>query len=36
MSIADIAHTIGFSDARGFRRAFKRWTGALPNTQRTT
>lgn len=35
MSIADIAHTLGFSDARGFRRAFKRWTGALPNTQRT-
>jgi AraC-like DNA-binding protein len=35
MSTADIAHTIGFSDARGFRRAFKRWTGALPNTQRT-
>lgn len=32
MSIADIAHIPGFSDARGFWDAFKRWADALLNT----
>jgi AraC-like DNA-binding protein len=28
--IKAIAHAVGFSDPRGFRRAFKRWTGLTP------
>ena len=35
LSIADIGVEIGFSDAREFRRAFKRWTGAPPRAMRT-
>jgi AraC-like DNA-binding protein len=34
MSIADVGGEVGFSDAREFRRAFKRWTGAAPNAHR--
>jgi AraC-like DNA-binding protein len=34
MTIADIAHAIGFSEAHSFRRAFKRWAGILPSEQR--
>lgn len=34
LSIADIGMEIGFSDAREFRRAFKRWTGAPPRAMR--
>ena len=30
LSIADIGSEVGFSDAREFRRAFKRWTGSAP------
>ena len=30
LSIADIGSEVGFSDAREFRRAFKRWTGTAP------
>lgn len=30
MSISRIAELVGYSDARAFRRAFKRWTGMLP------
>lgn len=28
--IKAIARAVGFSDPRGFRRAFKRWTGLTP------
>jgi len=34
LSIADIGNEVGFSDAREFRRAFKRWTGAAPTAMR--
>jgi AraC-like DNA-binding protein len=34
LSIADIGGEVGFSDAREFRRAFKRWTGTVPNARR--
>lgn len=34
LSIADIGCEVGFSDAREFRRAFKRWTGTAPATMR--
>ena len=30
LSIEDVAHEVGFSDAHNFRRAFKRWTGHGP------
>jgi AraC-like DNA-binding protein len=29
-SIKAIAEAVGFADVRGFRRAFKRWTGVTP------
>jgi len=34
LSIADIGSEVGYSDAREFRRAFKRWTGAAPTAMR--
>jgi AraC-like DNA-binding protein len=34
LSIADIGSEVGFSDAREFRRAFKRWTGSAPAERR--
>lgn len=34
LSTEDIASTLGFSDAVGFRHAFKRWTGRTPNDYR--
>lgn len=34
LSIEDIAQTLGFSDAVGFRHAFKRWTGTTPSDVR--
>lgn len=32
--IASIAHLVGYSDDRAFRRAFKRWTGTTPSDHR--
>ncbi len=34
MSAEDIAAALGFSEAVGFRHAFKRWTGTTPNEYR--
>jgi len=34
--LEQIAHDLGFSDVRSFRRAFKRWTGLNPNEYRTS
>jgi AraC-like DNA-binding protein len=34
LSIAEIGSEVGYSDAREFRRAFKRWTGATPTAMR--
>lgn len=34
LSVEDVATTVGFSDAVGFRHAFKRWTGKTPNEYR--
>jgi AraC-like DNA-binding protein len=34
LSIAEIGSEVGFSDAREFRRAFKRWIGAPPTAMR--
>lgn len=30
MTVAQVAEAVGYSDARAFRRAFKRWSGCLP------
>jgi AraC-like DNA-binding protein len=30
LTVAQVAEHVGYSDARAFRRAFKRWTGILP------
>jgi AraC-like DNA-binding protein len=34
-SMAAIAQRVGFSDARAFARAFRRWTGVAPHVYRT-
>ncbi|APU15380.1 MULTISPECIES: AraC family transcriptional regulator [Actinoalloteichus] len=34
LTIEAVAHEIGFSDAREFRRAYLRWTGETPSTTR--
>lgn len=34
LSISQVGNHIGFSDAREFRRAFKRWTGRTPSMAR--
>src|SRR5581483_213943 len=34
LSVGDIGSEVGFSDAREFRRAFKRWTGSPPSAVR--
>ncbi len=34
MSFEQIAHELGFSNVRSFRRAFKRWTGDTPGAAR--
>jgi AraC-like DNA-binding protein len=34
MTVREVAQAVGFADARSFRRAFKRWTGALPGGNR--
>lgn len=34
LSIAQVGASVGFRDAREFRRAFKRWTGAAPSAMR--
>lgn len=35
MTVAEVAAAVGYSDARAFRRAFKRWSGQLPAAFRT-
>lgn len=35
-SIDEVAFLVGFSDASGFRRAFRRWTGSAPSEARTS
>lgn len=34
LSVESLAQKLGFSDARAFRRAFKRWTGVTPSEYR--
>ncbi len=34
MSVSEVAHAIGYSDVRGFRAAFLRWTGHTPRSFR--
>ena len=35
LPIAQVGASVGFRDAREFRRAFKRWTGTTPSAMRT-
>ena len=35
-TFADIAQSLGFSEASAFNRAFKRWTGHSPGEWRVT
>jgi AraC-like DNA-binding protein len=30
LTVAEVAHAVGYADAAAFRRAFKRWSGQLP------
>ena len=34
LNVGDIAEYVGYSDARSFRRAFKKWTGMTPDDYR--
>lgn len=34
LSVAEVAHHLGYSEVAAFSRAFKRWTGAPPSTYR--
>jgi AraC-like DNA-binding protein len=34
VALQDAAHALGFSDAAGFHRAFRRWTKLTPNEYR--
>lgn len=34
LTVSEIAENIGYSDARSFRRAFKKWTGETPDQYR--
>jgi AraC-like DNA-binding protein len=34
LNIGEIAEHVGYSDARSFRRAFKKWTGMTPDEYR--
>nr|WP_255488206.1 AraC family transcriptional regulator [Rhodanobacter sp. MP1X3] len=34
LTVAETSEHLGFSDARAFRRAFKRWVGEVPGTMR--
>src|SRR3546814_1749961 len=36
LPIAQVGASVGFRDAREFRRAFKRWTGTTPSAMRAT
>jgi AraC-like DNA-binding protein len=32
--VSAVAQQLGFADATGFARAFRRWTGRLPHEER--
>jgi AraC-like DNA-binding protein len=34
LTVAEAGRRLGFSDARAFRRAFKRWLGEVPGAMR--
>ncbi|OQP75666.1 AraC family transcriptional regulator [Xanthomonas phaseoli pv. syngonii LMG 9055] len=34
MTVAEVAHAVGYADARAFRRAFQRWSGRSPGQAR--
>ena len=34
LTVSEIAEHVGYSDARSFRRAFKKWTGMTPDHYR--
>lgn len=36
MTVADVAHRIGFQETSAFHRAFKKWTGLSPGAYRTS